>query len=156
MVADAERDLAREITSLETLTLEDLRLRWQSRFGRAASVHLPKNLLLRLYAYRLQAETQGDLGPSTVQLMDRLGREKAAEGKPIPLPADLNGRGQLKAGTVLVREHAGVAHHVMVAQEGYCWNGQTFSSLSQVATAITGTKWNGPRFFGVPGGRAAP
>lgn len=156
MVAEAECALAREVVGLEALTLDDLRLRWQSRFGRAASVHLPRNLLLRLYVYRIQAEKHGDLGLATTQLLDRLGRESGAESKPIPLPADLNGRGQLKAGTVLVREHAGVSHRVMVAQEGYCWNGQTFSSLSQVATAITGTRWNGPRFFGLPGGRMAP
>lgn len=109
-----ERDLAQEIIGLDGLTLDELRLRWQNKFGRAASVHLPKNLLLRLYAYRLQAEVLGDLGPGTIQLLDRLGRENVVEGKPIPLPADLNGRGQLKAGTVLVREHAGVSHHVMV------------------------------------------
>jgi hypothetical protein len=155
-MTDAEHDLTQEVIGLDGLTLDDLRLRWQNKFGRAASVHLPKNLLLRLYAYRLQTEMLGDLGPGTTQLLDRLGRENVVEGKPIPLPADLNSRGQLKTGTVLVREHAGVNHHVMVVQEGYCWNGQTFSSLSQVATTITGTRWNGPRFFGLPSGKAAP
>jgi hypothetical protein len=129
---------------------------WQNKVGRTAPVHLPKHLLLRLYAYRLQAEAHDDLAPTTVQLLDRLGRETVAEGKPIPLPADLNGRNHLRAGTVLVREHAGTSHHVTVTQEGYRWKGQTFSSLSQVATAITGTRWNGPRFFGLQNGRAVP
>jgi hypothetical protein len=155
-VPEAENDLAQEVAGLGRLALDDLRLRWQNRFGRAASVHLPKNLLLRLYAYRLQAEMYGDVGPGTSQLLDRLGREKETEGKPIPLPGDLNGRSRLKAGTVLVREHAGVSHRVEVAQGGYCWNGQTFSSLSKIATAITGTRWNGPRFFGLSGERVAP
>lgn len=156
MIAGTERDLAWDINSLEALPLDDMRLCWQNKFGRAAPVHLPKHLLLRLYAYRLQAETHGDLRPATVQLFDRLGRESIAEGKSVPLPADLNGRIRLKTGTVLVREHAGVSHRVMVAQDGYCWNGQTFSSLSKVATAITGTRWNGPRFFGLLTGRQAP
>jgi hypothetical protein len=156
MSADAKRDLAQETASLAGLALEELRLRWQSNFGRAAPAHLPKNLLLRLYSYRLQAEAHGDLCPATTRLLDRLGRAKTAEDKVVPLPIHLNGRSQLKEGTVLVREHAGVSHQVMVGQEGYCWNGQTFSSLSQVATAITGTRWNGPRFFGLPSGRAAP
>jgi hypothetical protein len=156
MAADTERDLAREFTSLEAEALDDVRLRWQNRFGRAAPPHLPKYLLVRLYAYRLQAETHGDLALATVQLLYRLARENVAEGKSIPLPADLNGRSQLKAGTVLVREHAGVSHTVTVVQDGYCWNGQTFLSLSQVATAITGTRWNGPRFFGLPSRRPPP
>lgn len=152
---EAETDLTEEIASLERLALDDLRLRWQSRFGRTPSTHLSRFLLLRLYAYRIQAEVGGDLGPGTVQLLDRLGREKIAEGKFVPLPADLDGGGQLKAGTVLVREHAGANHHVMVTQDGYFWNGQTFPSLSQVATAITGTRWNGRRFFGLRSGKAA-
>lgn len=155
MAEDPECDLACEIIKLEAVALDDVRLSWQNRFGRAAPVHLPKHLLLRLYAYRLQAETHGDLRPATVQLLDRLGRESVGEGKSIPLPTELQGRGQLKAGTILVREHAGVSHQVTVAQDGYCWNGQSFSSLSQVATAITGTRWNGPRFFGLPSGRSA-
>jgi hypothetical protein len=154
MSTETERDLAQEIASLDGLTIDGLRLCWQARFLRAAPVHLPKILLLRLYAYRLQAEEHGDLGAGTVRLLDRLGRAKNDEDKPIPLPIGPNGRGQLKAGTVLVREHAGVSHRVMVAEEGYYWNGHTFPSLSQVATAITGTRWNGPRFFGLSYGKA--
>jgi hypothetical protein len=153
---DVETDPVKEIPCLDDLTSEDLRRRWQCKFGRAAPAHLPKNLLLRIYAYRLQADIQGDLGPGTVSLLDRLGGGNAAEGKPIPLPGDLNSRRHLKTGTILVREHAGISHRVTVALEGYCWNGQTFSSLSQVATAITGTRWNGPRFFGIAGRRTAP
>ena len=53
------------------------------------------------------------------------------------------------AGTVLVREWDRKSHRVMVMQNGFAWNGKTFDSLSQVAFAITGTKWNGPRFFGL-------
>ena len=52
-------------------------------------------------------------------------------------------------GTVLVREHAGALHRVMVLDEGFSWNGRTYDSLSKVAFAITGTRWNGPRFFGL-------
>lgn len=69
----------------------------------------------------------------------------------------------LRPGTVLVREHAGALHRVMVLKEGFAWNGQTYPSLSRVARAITGTSWNGPRFFGLDksrargaGGRASP
>jgi len=151
---ETERDLAGEIATLDSLSLCDLRLRWQIKFGRTASTRLPKNLLLRLYAHRLQAEVYGDLRAGTIQLLDRLGTEKSTGDSQIPLPGDQNSRGQLKAGTVLVREHAGANHHVMVTKGGYCWNGQTYSSLSQVATAITGTRWSGPRFFGLKSAKA--
>jgi hypothetical protein len=66
---------------------------------------------------------------------------------------DLSSRGKtaLAPGTVIGREHGGTMHHVMVLTDGFAWNGQTYRSLSEVAFAITGTKWNGPRFFGIKG-----
>jgi hypothetical protein len=152
--ADTATDLARGIASLETLNLDDLRRRWHTVFGRAAPVHLSRHLLLRLCAYRLQTEAYGDLSSSTMQLLDRFSRGTPIDNKPTPSRADFNVRGRLRPGTVLVREHSGTNHHVMTVSDGYCWNGQTYSSLSQVASAITGTKWNGPRFFGLTSGRA--
>src|SRR6266436_446082 len=56
---------------------------------------------------------------------------------------------RLKPGTVLMREHRGVRHTVTVVLNGFVWQGQTFPSLTTVARAITGTSWNGPRFFGL-------
>jgi hypothetical protein len=149
MLAKLPDDLAQEIASLDALNLDDLRLRWQAISGRAAPSHLSRHLLSRLCSYRLQAEAYGDLSAGVSQLLDRLGTINPKDDRPIPLPATLGGKSRLKPGTVLVREHAGANHHVMVTADGYCWNGQAYSSLSQVATAITGTKWNGPRFFGL-------
>ena len=60
-------------------------------------------------------------------------------------------RKELSPGTVLVREWDRQSHRVMVMADGFTWNGQTYESLSKVAFAITGTKWNGPRFFGLRG-----
>jgi hypothetical protein len=56
---------------------------------------------------------------------------------------------ELSPGTILVREWNGQAHHVMVVEQGFAWQGITYDSLSKIAQAITGTKWNGPRFFGL-------
>ena len=53
------------------------------------------------------------------------------------------------AGSVIVREHKGVLHEVMIVPDGFCWRGQTFDSLSIIAKRITGVSWNGPRFFGL-------
>jgi hypothetical protein len=61
----------------------------------------------------------------------------------------------LKAGALLVREWNGRLERVMILEEGFAWNGQTFGSLSQIAKAITGTNWNGHRFFGLRQGKAA-
>jgi hypothetical protein len=58
-------------------------------------------------------------------------------------------RTELTPGTVLVREWDRQSQRVMVMADGFAWNGQTYDSLSKVAFAITGTKWNGPRFFGL-------
>ena len=149
MPTDTSAELAREIASLEALSLDNLRLRWQALFGRTAPTHLPRYLLFRHCAYRLQCTVWSDLSPSTLQLLERLGRAGPDDNKPVPLPADVNGRGGLRPGTVLVREHAGIPRHVTVLAEGFCWDGQTYSSLSQVARAITGTNWNGRRFFGL-------
>ena len=57
----------------------------------------------------------------------------------------------LKIGSVIVREHQGEIHEVMVAPGGFCWSGQIYSSLSAIARKITGVSWNGPRFFGLRG-----
>jgi hypothetical protein len=58
-------------------------------------------------------------------------------------------RAELTPGTVLVREWNRHSQRVTVMADGFAWNGQTYDSLSKVAFAITGTKWNGPRFFGL-------
>jgi hypothetical protein len=58
-------------------------------------------------------------------------------------------RADLKPGTILIREWKRCSHRVMVVDEGFAWNGKTYDSLSKIACAITGTRWNGPRFFGL-------
>ena len=59
----------------------------------------------------------------------------------------------LKAGALLVREWKGRLERVMILEEGFAWNGQTFGNLSQIAKAMTGTNWNGHRFFGLRQGK---
>ena len=135
-----------EIAHLRGLDLPGLRARWRSLTGRAAPAHVPKALLLRVFAYRVQAAALGDLDKATTRLLDRIAGEAAA-GKPVEVPVP--DRVGLRPGTVLVREWEGTSHRVMVMAEGFAWNGATYASLSQVARAITGTRWNGPRFFGL-------
>jgi hypothetical protein len=135
-----------EIAHLRGLDLQALRARWRSLTGRAAPAHLPKALLLRALAYRVQAAAFGELDKTTVRLLDRIAQE-ARSGKRVDVPVP--DRVGLRPGTILVREWEGTSHRVMVMSEGFAWNGGTYPSLSKVARAITGTRWNGPRFFGL-------
>lgn len=108
---------------------------------------LPRVLLARLLAYRVQAATHGDLSPPLQRFLERVSKELTAGNRAPNLLLDDALR--LKPGTMLVREHGGEQHRVMVLAEGYAWNGQVHKSLSAVASAITGTRWNGHRFFGL-------
>jgi hypothetical protein len=139
-----------EIAQLRDLDLVELRLRWHNVFGKSAPGHLNRYLLFRIIAYRLQADRSGDLDHETLKV---LAKAAGGRGEASNLPTELTKLDQRRfvppPGTVLVREWDRKSHRVMVMPDGFAWNGTTFDSLSKVAFAITGTKWNGPRFFGL-------
>ena len=138
-----------EIVRLRDLDIRALRLRWQGITGRAAPPHVPKHLLFAMLAYRLQADALGDLDAASVQLLTRAALATSTS-EVMPLTARLDQRNkELLQGAVLTREWNGHVHRVMVVEDGFAWEGRTYDSLSRVAFAITGTKWNGPRFFGL-------
>ena len=138
--------LANEIAHLRGLDLDGLRARWRSLTGRAAPAHVPRTLLLQVLAYRVQAAALGDLDPVTARVLDRLASQgRSSTRAEVPIPDRIG----IRPGTVLVREWDGTPQRVMVLADGFAWNGTTYQSLSQVARAITGTRWNGPRFFGL-------
>jgi hypothetical protein len=135
-----------EIAQLRALDLESLRARWRTLTGRRVAAHVPKSLLLRMLAYRMQANLFGDLDAATIRFLDRVASDRNLQGtRSLPQP-DTD---RVRAGALLVREWEGVSHRVTALAEGYAWNGMTYRSLSEVARAITGTRWNGPRFFGL-------
>ncbi len=124
-------------------------MRWRGVTGRAAPQHLPKHLLFAMLAYRLQADAFGDLDAASVQLLERAASASSLT-EMIPLTAKIDQRNQdLLPGAILTREWNGRDHRVMVVEDGYAWEGKTYDSLSKIASYITGTKWNGPRFFGL-------
>jgi hypothetical protein len=140
--------LANEIARLRGLDVEKLRARWHTAFRRRAPPHLPRHLLFHILAYRLQADRLGELDADSRRLLDRIGSRASDEID--RLVADLNRpRTELKRGTLLTREWEGHPQRVMVLADGFSWNGTTYPSLSRVAFAITGTRWSGPRFFGL-------
>jgi Protein of unknown function (DUF2924) len=147
--ASTKRSFEEEIAHLRGLDLGGLRARWQSVFQRQAPAHLTRHLLFAVIAYRLQADRFGDLDHATKQVLDRAIAKGAGPTMSSRLASFDQKRTELKPGTVLVREWDRQSQRVMVVANGFAWNGRTYDSLSKVAFAITGTKWNGPRFFGL-------
>jgi len=140
------RELEREVARLRDLDVKALRARWHTVFRRRASAHLPRHLMFRVLAYRLQADRLGDIDHGTKRLLDRPNGSAAVGKRAIQRGRDKRG---LRPGTLLVREWKGVQQRVMVLPEGFAWKDKTYPSLSKVAFAITGSRWNGPRFFGL-------
>ena len=141
-------DLEDEIARLRDLDLSALRARWRSAFRHKAPDHLPRHLLYRMIAYRLQAECLGDLDRNTQRFLDKVA-EGTRKGDELPASGHRGSRHGLRPGTVLVREWDGKSQRVTVLDEGFAWNGSTYRSLTEVAFAMTGTRWSGPRFFGL-------
>jgi hypothetical protein len=143
------------VDNLEGLDLNGLRHQWRAHLGGKAPAHLSRWLLMKVLAYRLQSDALGDLDKSIRRIL-RSGNEDGV-GAPFDrrLPQTREGLG-LKAGAQLVREWNGRLERVMILEQGFAWNGQTFGSLSQIAKAMTGTNWNGHRFFGLRQGKTAP
>jgi Protein of unknown function (DUF2924) len=136
------------VANLEGLDLHGLRCQWRAHMGGEPPAHLLRWLLMKVLAYRLQSDAFGDLDKSIRRSL----RSEKENGVGAPfdsrLPQTREGLG-LKAGALLVREWNGRLERVMILDEGFAWNGQTFGSLSQIAKAMTGTNWNGHRFFGL-------
>jgi hypothetical protein len=139
------------VAGLIDLDADQLCLQWRNHLGGTAPAHLPRWLLLRVLAYRLQAAESGDLDKATMRSI-RAPRGDATDlaGSPFKRrqPITRNGTG-LHSGALIVREWKGRLERVMVLDKDFAWDGRTFGSLSQVAKAITGTSWNGHRFFGL-------
>ena len=136
------------VANLEGLDLSGLRRQWRAHVGGEHPAHLPCWLLMRVLAYRLQADAFGDLEKPIRRIL-RSGKEDGV-GAPFDRREPQTREGlSLRIGALLVREWKGQLERVIILEEGFAWNGQTFGSLSQIAKAMTGTNWNGHRFFGL-------
>jgi hypothetical protein len=135
-----------EIARLRDLDLGGLQARWHAIFRQKPSSHLPRHLLFRLLAYRLQADRFGDLDAEDKRLLDGAATPEEAGQRAVDSSRPI---ADIRPGTILAREWEGRMHRVAVLAAGFAWNGKTYPSLSKIAHAITGTRWNGPRFFGL-------
>jgi hypothetical protein len=140
-VSDRKSQLLAVLTAIDTMGLSELRALWTRHFGSPPELRSVDLLRLTL-SWRLQARIHGGLDAA---MRKRLRR---------PTKSDPASRIDLEIGTILTREWQGQPYNVEVVADGFRWNGDTHGSLSAVAKAITGTNWNGPRFFGLRKGRA--
>jgi hypothetical protein len=136
-----------ELAALATMSPAQLRAEWR-RVYRAAPPPFTPELLLRGIAYRLQERVHGGVSPKTVRAIRRLA-EQTREGA-----GESAGKVNVKPGTRLVRSWNGTTYSVLATDDGFMLDGKWFKSLSQVAQAITGVHWSGPRFFGVQPAKA--
>jgi hypothetical protein len=143
MSSKADGTITAEIAQLSGLDLGELRDLWRKCLGsppRFASTEVTRLWL----AWELQAHARGGYDTATRR---RLGQLVKAAG--IDAAQKSTSSIALKPGTVLTREWKETTHRVMVLEEGFAWAGQTYPSLSEIATRISGTRWSGPRFFGL-------
>jgi len=119
--------IAVEVARIHALAPDGLRRTWRAVFGRTPPASLSTGLLARMIVWHIQQRAFGGLDRDTRRFLDSLARAGASR------------RRQLKPGTVLVRDYQGQRHTVTVGREGFDWQGTSYSSLSAIARAITGT-----------------
>ncbi len=134
-----------ELAALKTATTTDLRIQWLSLFGSEAPLYNRRFLESRL-AYRIQELALGGLKPETLKRLDALA---TTFSETHPVMRRIRKDQKPVAGTRLIREWRGVEHSVTVTTDGYAFQGKPYKSLSSIARAITGTRWNGWVFFGL-------
>ena len=141
---DTDKAVLTQLAELQGLSVNELKAKWEALLGTVAPNNARAYLELRI-GYRIQELTYGGLTRETRRTLDlladevegKVGRKRMVEDARNPVP-----------GTRLVREWEGIEHTVTVLGDGYEWQGRKYRSLSAVAKAITGTNWNGFRFFG--------
>src|SRR5689334_5930439 len=138
-----------ELDRLPKMRIVDLRARYRELFRDEPPKAFGPDLLRRSIAHRIQERAYGGLSRDHQRLLDHL--VKAVQAKPngrLELPR------QIKPGSELLRTWNRRTYRIVVLEKGFAWEGRTYSNLSEIAFRITGTKWNGPRFFGLRAGAA--
>ncbi|WP_425908138.1 DUF2924 domain-containing protein [Nitrobacter sp. TKz-YC02] len=140
----SDRIVEAELAKLPVMPIANLRMRYRELFRSDPPKAFGPDLLRRSIAQRIQERAYGGLSKDSSRLLRQM--IKAARNKPngkLELPR------RIKAGSELVRTWQGTTYRVKVTADGFSFEGQTYASLSEIATKIAGTRWNGPRFFGL-------
>jgi Protein of unknown function (DUF2924) len=136
-----ERCGIEDLADLDRLTRQDLRERWRRHFKSPPPRHASVHFLSLAIAYASQEKSSAGLSNAIRRELKAI-----AAGQRTP---SLSSSSKIKPGTRLLREWHGVTHEVVATEAGFVWRGKTYGSLTAVAHAITGAKWNGRRFFGL-------
>ena len=137
--------LGQALRALEAASREELIKRWRRFYKSEPLRYASRDFLVRAISYAMQEQEFGGLrAPARRELL------AIAKGEPVSAQAS---RIKIKPGARLLREWHGTTHEVLVTDQGFVWDGTTYRSLSAIALAITGAKWNGHRFFGLVKGR---
>jgi hypothetical protein len=133
-----------EISRIQTLRPDEVRGLWRDTFKKDVPKALTRDLLVRTLCWHIQETAFGGHSSAILKLLASYAKGRSGDGHRLR---------RLQPGTELVREYQGARHTVVITGEGFRWGGQDYSSLTAIARAITGSNWNGPRFFGLREGQ---
>ena len=136
-------EIEADIERIQTMNVEELRALWRAKFNSEQPEAFGPDLLRRSVAQKLQEDANGGLDRKTARLLSQLIAQSAKTNGKIVIPR------RIKPGAILVRQWKGKSHRIMVLDDGFAFEGKPYDSLSEIARRITGTRWNGPRFFGL-------
>ena len=143
MSTDTGDEIEAEINCIQSMGIAELRALWRAKFKSEPPKAFGPDLLRRSVAQKLQEDANGGLDRKTARLLNQLIVQSAKTNGKIVVPR------RIKPGAVLVRQWKGKSHRIMVLDDGFAFEGKPYDSLSEIARRITGTRWNGPRFFGM-------
>ena len=143
MPTDVDPSVEAEVERLRSMPIVELRALWRAKLKSDPPKAFGPDLLRRSIAQKIQEKAYGGLDPATARLLNQLIAQHVKTPGKIVLPR------RIKAGAILVRQWKGESHRVTVLDGGFAYEGKTYESLSEIARLITGTRWNGPRFFGL-------
>src|SRR6185437_1296797 len=143
MSSDIDASVGAELERLRLMPIVELRALWRAKFKSDPPKAFGPDLLRRSIAYRIQETAYGGLDRATARLLNQLIAQHTRTPGKIVLPR------RIKPGAIMVRQWKKDIHRVIVLENGFAYEGRNYESLSQIARLITGTRWNGPRFFGL-------
>ena len=141
-----ERSVVAQVADLERLSMDELRTKWEALYDTPPPGSANRKQLIARLAYRIQELIYGGLSRETKDALERIGAADCGDGAAAPAIRDPH---LPVPGTRLIREWQNRRIEVTVLDKGFEYAGRTYRSLTAIATAITGTKWNGQMFFGL-------
>jgi len=148
MLTKVDDVIEADIERLRSTRIVELRALWRAKFKSEPPKAFGPDLLRRSIAYKIQEDAYGGLDKATARLLRQLTAQYAkTNGGRLVLPR------RIKPGSILIREWKGQSHRVTVTEDGFAYEGKSYESLSEIARLITGTRWNGPKFFGLRPGK---